>query len=199
MSVSTGRSDAGVVDILFAVALGEGFFSAIDGVRDNIAAGQFLLFGSGGQTMARLLLGFLLIILSWLYYRRAMIPGRDYPTSEFAIDIVVAIAYMALLSFADWPAVFYSIIAVIWGLYLLARIAGREMTTAYLLFGLGFVAYFLVASASTLFDPGVVAEWLRIVLVAIAVVAYRLSDVRYRERLQFDRPRHTAAKPPETS
>ena len=183
---SLGRSDAGVVDVLYAIALGEGFFAAIYSLREEFAAGQFLLIGAGGQTLARVLLGFLIIIVSWLIYRRAFAPDRDYPTSEFAIDIITIIAYMALLSFADWPIVFYSVVAFIWITYLLARIASRRMNTAYLMFGLAFVAYFVTASVSTVIIHGAAGEWLRIILVTIGVIAYRLLDIKLRIRLRFD-------------
>ena len=186
MTRSSGRSDAGVVDVLYAVALGEGFFSAIYSLREELAAGEFLLTGAGGQTLARVLLGFLIIIVSWLYYRRTFVPDRDYPTSEFVIDIITIIAYMALLSFADWPVVFHSVIAFIWMAYLLARIASRRMNKAYLMFGLVFVAYFVTAAASTFVVQGSAGEWLRIILVTIAVAAYRLLDVKLRSRLRID-------------
>jgi len=186
MTRSSGRSDAGVVDVLYAVALGEGFFAAIYSLREELASGQFLLLGAGGQTLARVLLGFLIIIVSWLFYRRAFVPGRDYPTSEFVIDIITIIAYMALLSFADWPVVFYLFVALIWITYLLARMASRRMNTAYLMFGLIFVAYFITASVSTVIIQGVAGEWLRIILVTIGVAAYRLLDINLRSRLRFD-------------
>ena len=186
MNTSKDRSDAGVVDILFAVALGEGFFAAVYGIREKIVAGQFLLTGSGGQTLARVLLGFLIIIISWLYYRRAMIHVRDYPTSEFAIDIMVMMAYMGLLSFADWPVVFYSAVAIIWLLYLFARVAARNMNARYLTFSLVFVAWFVAASISSIIDQSNAHEWLRIALVTLGVVAYRLLDVKLRNRYRFD-------------
>jgi hypothetical protein len=186
MTSSTGSSDAGVVDVLYAVALGEGFFAAMYGIREDLVAGEFLPFGAGGQTLSRVLLGIFIVIVSWLYYRRAVIPGRDYPTSEFAIDIIVMVAYMAMLSFADSPAIFYSVIAVIWMMYLLARIASRQMNKAYLVFGLGFVAFFVVLSATTFFDQGIVGEWLRIIMVTIGVAAYRVLDVKLRTRFRFD-------------
>ena len=188
MTATSGKSDAGVVDILYAVALGEGFFAAIYGLREELTAGQFLLIGTGGQTLARVLLGFLIIIISWLFYRRAFVPGRDYPTSEFAFDIVTIIAYMALLSFAGWPVVFYAVVAFIWSTYLLARIASRRMNTAYLLFGLGFVVFFVAAAVSSVLAPGSAGEWLRIFLVTAGVAAYRLLDGRLRRRLGFDKP-----------
>lgn len=186
MTALTRTSDAGVVDVLFAVALGEGFFAAIYGIRDEIVVGQFLLVGAGGQTLSRVLLGFIIIIVSWLYYRRAVIPGRNYPQFEFAIDIVTIIAYMALLSFADWPIVFYSVITVIWLMYLLARIASRLTNTAYLIFGLAFVVYFLVASVSASLNQGHLSEWLRIILVTAGVISYRFLDVKLRARFGFD-------------
>lgn len=186
MGRTSGKSDAGVVDILYAVALGEGFFAAIYGLREELAAGEFLLIGAGGQTLARVLLGFLIIIVSWLFYRRAFVPGRDYPTSEFAFDIVTIIAYMALLSFAGWPVVFYLVVAFIWSAYLLARIASRRMNAAYLMFGLAFVAYFVAASVSAVFVTGTAGEWLRILFVTLGVAAYRLLDSRLRRRLGFD-------------
>ena len=186
MTSSSGRSDAGVVDVLYAVALGEGFFSALYSVREELAAGQFLLAGAGGQTLARVLLGFSIIIVSWLFYRRTFVPGRNYPTSEFVIDIVTIIAYMALLSFADWPIMFYSVIALIWMTYLSSRVASRRMNTAYLMFGLMFVAYFVAASVSIVFNQGVVGEWMRIILVTIGVAAYRILDVKLRARLGMD-------------
>ena len=186
MTNSTRSSDAGVVDILYAVALGEGFFAAVYRVREEIIAGQFALVGTGGQTLLRVLLGFLVIIISWVYYRRAVVPRRHYPVSEFTADIVVMIAYMGLLSFSDWPIVFYSIIAVIWLLYLLARIVSRQMNKAYLMFGLAFVAYFAVAAISAYFYQGIFSEWLRLTLVMTAVIAYRLFDVRLRLRFGFD-------------
>lgn len=186
MTRSIRSSDAGVVDVLFAIALGEGFFAAMYGIREEIVVGQFLLFGTGGQTLLRVLLGFIIIIVSWLFYRRAVVPGRDYPHSEFAIDIVTIIAYMALLSFAGWPIVFYPVITVIWFMYLLARIASRLTNTAYLMFGLAFVLYFGAASISAFLSQGFFSEWLRILLVTIGVVAYRLLDVRLRTRFGFD-------------
>ena len=35
-------------------------------------AGQFELFGAGGQTLLRILPGFFVIVVSWLYYRLAV-------------------------------------------------------------------------------------------------------------------------------
>lgn len=186
MTSSSRSTDAGVVDILFAVALGEGFFAAIYGIKEEINAGHFLLVGSGGQILSRVLLSFLIIIVSWLYYRRAVVPVRDYPLAEFAIDIIILIAYMTLMSFADWPIVFYSVIAVIWLLYLLARIASGQMNTAYLIFGLAFVVYFVVASVSAFFDHGNFSEWLRISLVTIGVITYRILDEKLRVRFVLE-------------
>ena len=191
MTRSSKRSDAGVVDVLYAVALGEGFFAAIYSFREEVAADQFVLIGAGGQTLARVLLGFFIIIVSWLFYRRTYVPGRDYPTSEFFVDIITIIAYMALLSFADWPMVFYSVVALIWMTYLLARMASRRMNTVYLSFGLVFVAYFVTAAISTVIVQGVTGEWLRIILVTIGVAAYRLLDVNLRSRLRLDQTART--------
>lgn len=179
-------SDAGVVDVLFAVALGEGFFAAMYGIREEVVAGQFLLLGTGGQTLSRVLLGFVIIIVSWLFYRRAVVPGRNYPPIEFAIDIVTIIAYMALLSFADWPIVFYPVIAVIWLMYLLARIASRLTNTAYLVFGLTFVLYFVIISVSASWSQANISEWLRIILATVGVSAYRFLDVKLRTKFGFD-------------
>lgn len=187
MTGSTANSDAGVVDVLYAIALGEGFFASISEIKQLLMAGQFLLFGAGGQRLSRVALGFLVIIVSWLYYRRAILPGRNYPIPEFALDIVVMIAYMALMSFAGWPALYYSIIAIIWLLYLLARLASREMSAAYLVFGLAFVAFFVAAAASASVYRDTPAEWLRVILVTIGVVAYRLLDLRLRKRFRFEK------------
>ena len=186
MTSSGGGSDTGVVDILYAVALGEGFFAAIYGIKEQAMSGQFQLFGAGGQTLLRVMLGFLIIIVSWLYYRRAVVPGRSYPTSEFAIDVAVMISYMGLLSFADWPAALYSITALVWLLYLAARIASRQMNGVYLVFGLIFTAYFGVAAASALVDQSYLGEWLRFGLVAAGVIVYRLLDLKLRTRFSFD-------------
>lgn len=187
MTGSTGNSDAGVVDVLYAIALGEGFFAAISEIKQLLAADQFLLLGAGGQTLSRVALGFLIIVVSWLYYRRAIIPGRSYPIPEFAIDIVVMIAYMALMSFVGSPALYYSIIAIIWLLYLLARLASREMSAAYLTFGLAFVAFFAVAAASASVYRDTAAEWPRVILVTVGVASYRLLDLRLRKRFRFEK------------
>ena len=187
MKRTWGSSDAGVVDVLYAVALGEGFFVAVNGIKEGLAAGQFALFDASGQTLFRVLIGFLIIILSWLFYRKAFLASeREYPTSEFAIDIVTMIAYMALLSFADWPAAFYLIVTIIWMIYLLARVASRRMNSPYFVFGLVFVLYFLGVSLSTLVVQGITGEWVRIGLVSLGVVAYRPLDAKLRTRLQID-------------
>jgi len=187
MTGSTESSGAGVVDVLYAVALGEGFFAAVSEIKEALAADHFLLLGSEGQTFFRAGLAFFIIIVSWLYYRKAVISNRNYPPIELAIDIIVMIAYMALMSFVGWPVIFYSIIALIWLLYLLARIASREMNLAYLIFGLIFTAFFVVAAASVSINPGTAVEWSRMILVTIGVAAYRLLDRRLRTQFAFDK------------
>lgn len=153
-------------------------------VKEDLVNGQFVLWGAGGQILCRVLLGFLIVILSWLYYRRFMMKVSDYPTAEFAADVVVMIAYMALFLFIDWPAGFYSIIALIWLLYLAARILNRKITVTYFIFGLVFVAGFSGVALSAKFNDGTGAEWMRLILVTIAVVIYRPLDRKSRARLE---------------
>jgi len=184
--IDTPRSsDARVIDVIYAVVLGEGFFSGMYEIKEELMTGQIELLGTGGQSLYRVLLGLFIVILSWLYYRRFMMIDRDYPTSEFTVDIIVMIAYMALFLFINWPVGYYSIVAMIWLLYLLARALSRKMNMVYLIFGLAFVAYFIVAAVSVSIQIGVGAEWLRLILVTIGVGMYRLLDRRLQTRFRF--------------
>jgi len=74
---------------------------------------------------------------------------------------------------------------MIWLLYLLARALSRKMNMVYLIFGLAFVAYFIVAAVSVSIQIGVGAEWLRLILVTIGVGMYRLLDRRLQTRFRF--------------
>lgn len=64
MNSAPQRSNAEVLDVLYAVALGEGFISGIYGLKDQIISGEILMFGAAGQELCRVLLGFVVIILS---------------------------------------------------------------------------------------------------------------------------------------
>ena len=161
------------MDVLYAVALGEGFFSGIYSLKDQMSSGEVLTLGLAGQGLYRALLGFLIIILSWLHYRTSTLTDNDYTTGEFVTDIVIMITYMTLFLFVDAPVAYYSTISVIWLLYLTARFDFCKKNFALLFVELSFVIFFaLVVVSATAYD-GTGIEWARLIVVTIAIVLYR--------------------------
>ena len=135
MNDRTTRSDAGILDVLFAVALGEGYLEGIAQNREQILSGAAFTLGPPGQDLYRVALAFLVILLSWIYYRRTTLPGHDYGRGEFAVDTLVIITYLTMFAFVDEAVVFAWILALIWTLYLLARVVSGQRSMADL--GLG--------------------------------------------------------------
>ena len=68
MDSSKKRPNAEVLDILFAVALGEGFITGMYEYKDLLVAGEVFTFGETGQGLFRILISFVIIILSWLHF-----------------------------------------------------------------------------------------------------------------------------------
>ena len=60
-----------MLDVLFAVALGEGFFSGMYELKDKIVTGAVWTAGVDGQNFFRFIHAFLIVLFSWLHYRRA--------------------------------------------------------------------------------------------------------------------------------
>ena len=176
------RSNAEVLDILFAVALGEGFITGIYEYKAPLLSGEVFASTELSQGFCRVLLSFLIIILSWLHFRSTTLSSRDYPSGEFVVDVLVAMSYMALFLFVDAPVVFYATVTGIWFLYALARVLSGQRSLAYLTFGLGFVAFFLAATISAGFGSSDNVEWIRLALVTLAIIAYRPLDRRVSAR-----------------
>jgi hypothetical protein len=177
------RSNAVVLDVLFAVALGEGFIGGIYEFKDALISGEVLGLGPTGQGFYRVLLGFLIILLSWLHYRRSTMVAREYPAGEFIIDVLVVVIYMALFLFVQAPAAFYSLLAVIWILYVSARYRLWRKAPAYLGFGIAFIGIFAAVAVTSSNQPDVAQEWARLLVVTIAIVIYRPLDGWFMRRL----------------
>ena len=177
-----------MLDILFAIAIGEGTIWGVQEYRDVIVSGEILTSPDAAQGLVRVLLGFLLIILSWLHFRRSTL-GRDkYPSGEFVFDVLVAISYMVLFLFVATPTAFYVVITIIWILYLAARMQSWRRSPAYFILGAAFILYFaLLAAAGAVFN-GATFEWLRLAFVAIGIVAYRPLDSRFEPRVSRSDP-----------
>ena len=178
MNERTRRSDAGILDILFAVALGEGYLEGIAQNREQILSGAAFTLGPPGQDLYRVALAFLVILLSWIYYRSTTLPGRVYGRSEFAVDALVVITYLTLFVFIDEAVVFAWILAFIWTLYLLARLVSGQRSAGDVSLGLAFIAAFVLIALSAAWWRGDAAEWARLLLMTVAVIAYRPLDGR---------------------
>ena len=148
-----------------------------------LVSGEIFSVPDAAQGFSRVLLGFLLIILSWLHFRRSTLTKHEYPAHEFVFDILVAVSYMVLFLFVAAPTAFYVVITLIWALYLGARYQAWRSNANYLLFGLGFVAYFALIAASGKFFSGDAFEWVRLVFVTAGIVAYRPLDHRVESSL----------------
>ena len=172
-------SNAEVLDVLFAVALGEGFLAGINQYKSQIITGDVFALDATGQGFWRVLLSFLIIILSWLHFRRSTLVARAYPTSEFVTDIFVAVSYMALFLFVDAPAAFYTMLVIIWVLYTISRNDQWRGDRSYLAYNLGFVAFFTLTAMSLWWSESTAVEWLRLVAVTAAVVLFRALDRRF--------------------
>ncbi len=61
MNKASQRSNAEVLDVLYAVALGEGFISGIYGLKAQIISGEILMFAEAGQELCRVLLAFVVL------------------------------------------------------------------------------------------------------------------------------------------
>ena len=176
MEQTPGRSNAEVLDILFAVAIGEGTIWGVQEYRDLLVSGELFSVPDAAQGFVRVLLGFLLIILSWLHFRRSTLSRHDYPAHEFVFDILVAVSYMVLFLFVAAPTAFYVVITLIWLLYLGARYLGWRRRLSYLAFGLAFIVYFALIAISGSYFSGDGFEWTRLVLVATGIIVYRPLD-----------------------
>lgn len=182
MSTSAKHRNAEVLDILFAVALSEGFISGIYEYKDLLVSGEIFTWGAPGQGLYRILLGFLIIILSWLHFRSETMIEQNYPRGEFVVDVLVAVTYMTLFLFTDAPATFYTVIAIVWFLYTVARYFAGYRRVWYLACGFAFAAAFLAAAYSTRLWEGNAAEWSRLLLVTAVVIVYRPIDARLRPK-----------------
>jgi hypothetical protein len=183
------QSNAGVIDVLFAVALGEGVFSGLNRFSDEVVSGEVFALGSASRGTYRVFLAFLLILLSWLHYRRSTMASYDrYPTAEFAADVLVIVAYMTLFLFVDAPVAFYTTVALIWMIYVITRVDLWIHSPLYLLFGLLFIGAFVGVAATTWAFPGAGAEWARLLFVTAAIVAYRPLDRRFMWRIRGESP-----------
>ena len=170
------RSNAEVLDILFAVALGEGFITGLYEYKSDLLSGAVFTFAEPGQGMFRILLTFLIIILSWLHFRSSTLSNPVYPRGEFVVDVLVAMSYMTLFLFVDEPVAFYALVGLVWMLYTIARVYSGLTQLRYLAFSLLFVVLFATIAVSAAVWDGAAAEWSRLVLLTIAVVAYRPLD-----------------------
>ena len=178
MQGSALRSDAGVLDILFAVALGEGFITGMYEYKDLLISGEVFTFADPGQGLYRILLTFLIIILSWIHFRSDTLTNDEYPRGEFVVDILVVLSYMTLFLFVEAPTIYFATVSVIWLLYALARYLSGRTSLACTVFGLAFVMLFLIISISSAKWHGNAAEWSRLVLLTIGIVIYRPLDRR---------------------
>jgi hypothetical protein len=183
VAMAEPRSNAVVLDVLFAVALGEGFIGGLYEFKDALISGEVLSLGATGQSFYRVLLGFVLILLSWLHYRSKTLVAREYPASEFLVDVSVVVIYMTLFLFVQAPVAFYSLLAVIWILYVTARYRLWRNALAYLGFGMAFVGLFAAVAVTSSNQPEVAQEWARLLVVTIAIVIYRPLDNWYMRRL----------------
>jgi hypothetical protein len=188
MSEPNRRPNAEILDVLYAVALGEGFMWGMSQIRDDVLSGMVLKSHAVAQTLGRILLGFLIIILSWLYYRRNMLSRARYPAAEFVTDVVVMMTYLSLFLLIDVPGPFYATVAAIWVLYGLARAESGLRSPAYLGFLAAYVAFFAALAASAWAFPGPVAEWLRLLAATVAAIAFRPLDRRLAARVGSNTP-----------
>jgi hypothetical protein len=188
MSEPNRRPNAEILDVLYAVALGEGFMWGMSQIRDDVLSGMVLQSHAVAQTLGRILLGFLIIILSWLYYRRNMLSRARYPAAEFVTDVVVMMTYLSLFLLIDVPGPFYATVAAIWVLYGLARAESGLRSPAYLGFLAAYVAFFAALAASAWAFPGPGAEWLRLLAATVAALAFRSLDRRLAARVGSNTP-----------
>lgn len=184
MADAPQRSNAEVLDVLYAVALGEGFIAGVHQFKGALVTGEVLTLGDTGQGFYRLLLAFLIVILSWLYYRRSTLVRPAYPSPEFFVDIVIILIYMSLFLFYDAPFAYYSAVAAIWVLYVLARADEWRRSVSYLLFGFAFVGFFVLIAATASNESTGSTEWLRLLLVTAGVAIYRPLDGAFLKRLE---------------
>lgn len=178
MNDRTSGSDAGILDILFAVALGEGYLEGVAQNREQILSGAAFSLGPAGQDLYRVALAFLVILLSWIYYRSTTLPGRVYDRGEFAVDALVVITYLTLFVFIDEAIVFAWILVFIWTLYLLARVVSKQRSRADVLLGVAFIGVLGVVALSGHWWRGDVAEWTRLLVMTVVVIVYRPLDRR---------------------
>lgn len=176
--------NAGVVDVLYAVALGEGFFSSMHQLKARILSGDFEIFGTGGQGLYRVLLGFLIIVLSWVHYRRFALFTDAYPHWEFSTDIVVMILYMTLFLFVDVPGAYYLVVAVIWLLYIVSRAALWRKNLRLTVIEFSFLPFFIAVAVSSLYFTSTGSEWIRLLLVTAGAVLFRYLDQKYQSMTQ---------------
>ena len=171
-----GQPSAQILDVLFAIALGEGFLTAVSDFKPAMVGEDFLSNVVAVQHLARILISFVIIILSWIHFRRQMLDATEYPTGEFVVDILVAMSYLSLFLFVDTPVFFAWIVALIWTLYMLARALSPQGNAAYHAFGFGFVVFFGLIAVSASVNGGDTAEWIRLTLILAGVAAYRPLD-----------------------
>lgn len=172
-----------VVDILYAIALGAGFTIGIYDFKERLIALEVFTAAETGQSFCRITLAFLVIIASWLHYKRHMVAGRTYPSPEFLSDILIVLIYMLLFIFVEAPAAYDLVMTAIWLLYALARLAYWPQDYLYFLFGLGFAAVFAALVAGSLMNLSRVWERVQLAVAAGLVVGYRPLDGACQKRL----------------
>jgi hypothetical protein len=141
--------------------------------KGYLVSGEVFTFAEPGQGMYRILLSFLIIILSWLHFRSSVLTTNVYPRREFAVDVIITMSYMTLFLFVDAATTYYATVAVIWLLYALARAMAGLTSFKHTIFGLVFVGLFTAITISSVIWVGYAAEWSRLVLLTIGIVAYR--------------------------
>ncbi len=67
-------------------------------------------------------------------------------------------------------------LAVVWFFYVTARALSPLQSMVYTLFGSAFIAVFLLVAWFSAVSTGAGAEWARIVLATVLVIAYRPMD-----------------------
>lgn len=121
----------------------------------------------------------MIVIVSWLHYRRSTLGSREYPTVEFVLDVFVMMTYIALFLFTQETTAYYMTLTLVWTLYLLARLPGTEMTAKYFGIGVAFIAVFAAIAWTAHAFQGDLAEWLRILAVGSIALLYRPIDARF--------------------
>jgi hypothetical protein len=169
------HSNVGVVDILYAVAIGEGFFAAMYDLRSPLLADGVTSVDL--TALARSALAFLLIIMSWVRYRSHQFTIARYPTSEFITDIMIMLCYMSLFVIAPFEPVFYMMFAFIHILWLVSWLSSRSSSFAYPSFIASFAVGYALLSVWATFDT--TAEICRLSLAIVFLFCFRFMRVRW--------------------